>query len=386
MIYLDNAATSWPKPPGVAKAIVDFLNYIGANPGRAGHKLAIKAGQSVYRAREVVAELFNAPDPLRTVFGYNITEALNLCLHGILHPADHVITGSMEHNSMIRPLRQLQKQGIEVSVVHCDNMGRLNPADIEAHIRPNTKLVAISHASNVVGTLVPVQEIGGICRENGILLLVDTAQSAGCYPVDMQKDMIDLLGFTGHKSLYGPTGTGGLIIGERVEEKQIKPLKQGGTGSHSEHEEQPSFLPDAFESGTLNAMGLAGLTAGVEWILHEGLSNIRSHEINLTGKLIDGLRQIPGCTVYGTLDAKEQTAIVSFNLQGMDSSEVGYRLDEEYDILCRIGLHCSPLAHQTIGTFPKGTVRLGLSYFNTEEEIERVIEAVTGLSKEIYNG
>ncbi|MBH1939652.1 aminotransferase class V-fold PLP-dependent enzyme [Mobilitalea sibirica] len=383
MIYLDNAATSWPKPPSVAEAMTDFMDHIGANPGRAGHRLAVKAGQLVYLAREAVAEIFHAPDPLRIVFGYNITESLNLGLKGILNPGDHVITSSMEHNSMIRPLRELQKYGVELSIVKCDVEGRLSPSDVEAQIRSNTKLIAITHASNVVGTLIPIRDIGAICRKHDILMLVDTAQSAGSYPIDMQRDNIDLLGFTGHKSLCGPTGTGGLIIGERVDEKQMKPLIQGGTGSYSEHEEQPFFLPDAMESGTLNGVGLAGLIAGIEWIQKEGLDNIRHHDMMLTQQLINGLLQIPKCIVYGTHDARKQTSTVSFNIKGMASSEVGLRLDEEYDILCRIGLHCAPMAHKTIGTFPNGTVRFGISYFNTNDDIKRAIEAVAGLSQEI---
>ncbi len=383
MIYLDNAATTWPKPPCVSKAMADFLERVGANPGRAGHRLAVKASQSVYMAREAVAGIFNAPDPLRVVFGHNITEALNLCLQGILKPGDHVITSSMEHNSMMRPLRRLQKKGIEVSVVGCDKCGRLKPSDVEAHIRPNTKMAAVNHASNVVGTLLPIREIGTLCRKHGIMSLVDTAQSAGSCPIDMQKDMIDLLAFTGHKALYGPTGTGGLIIGERVDEKQVRPLIQGGTGSYSEFEEQPVFLPDAMESGTVNGVGLAGLAAAIQWISKEGLDKIRSHEIKLTQQLIDGLMQIPECFVYGTLNAKEQTAVVSFNIRGMPSSEAGLRLDDEYGILCRIGLHCAPAAHMTIGTFPDGTVRFGIGYLNKQEDITRAIEAVAALSREL---
>ena len=382
MIYLDNAATSWPKPPCVARAMVDFLNNTGANPGRGGHRLAIRAGQSVYRARETVARMFITPDPLRVVFGYNITEALNLCLQGNLLPGDHVITGSMEHNSMMRPLRQLQKEGVELSIVSCDKCGRLKAEDLEAHIRPNTKMVALNHASNIVGTIMPIREIGSICRKYGIIFLVDAAQTAGSIPFNMERDMIDLLAFTGHKSLLGPTGTGGVIIGECVNVKNMRPLLRGGTGSNSEYDEQPDYLPDAMESGTINGVGLAGLTAGINWILHEGLNKIRNHEIRLTQQLIDGLLDIPRCVVYGTLNAREQTAVVSFNIQGMESSEVGLRLDEEYDILCRIGLHCAPMAHMTIGTFPEGTVRFGISYFNTEDDIIRAIEAVAGLSRE----
>lgn len=382
VIYFDNAATSWPKPPGVTEAVVHFLNEVGANPGRAAHRRAVESGRIVYEAREAVAELFNAPDPLRIVFGANVTEALNLALHGLLRPGDHVVTSSMEHNAMMRPLRALESEGIEVTVVQCTPQGILDPADVEAAIRPDTKLVALNHASNVVGTLLPVAEAGAVCRQQDLLLLVDAAQTAGAYPIDVQADGVDLLAFTGHKSLGGPMGSGGLIVGECVDEKRMEPLIRGGTGSRSEHEVQPDFLPDAFESGTPNVVGLAGLEAGVRWVLKRGVDDIRAHEVALTRALIDGLRSIPGATVYGTLDAELQTATVSFNIAGMAPSEVGLRLDEEYGIMCRVGLHCAPTAHKTIGTFPDGTVRFGLSAFSTAEEVEAALAAVRKLARE----
>ncbi len=381
MIYLDNAATSWPKPPGVVEAIVHFLNDVGANPGRSAHRLAVESGRIVYNAREAVAELFNAPDPLRVVFGSNATEALNLALCGLLRPGAHVITSSMEHNSVMRPLRALERQGVEVTVVQCSPEGFLDPADIEAAIRPHTAIIALNHASNVVGTILPIAEVGEIARRHGLLFLVDAAQTAGAYPIDVETDKIDLLAFTGHKSLLGPMGTGGLYIGERVDLEEFEPLKRGGTGSRSELEEQPDFLPDMGESGTLNAVGLAGLEAGVRWVLEQGVEAIRAHEVELTRQLIVGLRDIPGVTVYGGLDAGRQTATVSFNVAGMEPSEVGLRLDEEYGILCRVGLHCAPAAHRTIGTFPVGTVRFGLGVFNTLEEVERAMEAVKQVAR-----
>ncbi len=270
MIYFDNAATSWPKPPGVAEAMTHYLAEIGANPGRSGHRLAVEAARMVYGVREAVAELFGAPDPLRVVFGANATEALNLALNGLLRPGDHVVTASMEHNSVMRPLRALERGGVQVTVVRCSPDGVLDPADLEAAIRPDTRLIALNHASNVVGTLLPVAEAGRIARQHGTLLLVDAAQTAGAYPINVQADAIDLLAFTGHKSLYGPMGTGGLVIGERVDVTQLAPLKRGGTGSRSEHEEQPEFLPDLCESGTPNAVGLAGLGAGMRWVLGAG--------------------------------------------------------------------------------------------------------------------
>ena len=383
MIYFDNAATSWPKPPGVVEAMVHFMEQVGANPGRAAHRRAVESGRIVYEAREAVCELFHAPDPLRVVWSKNVTEALNLALRGLLRVGDHVVTSSLEHNSVMRPLRALQRSGIEVTVVPCSPQGVLNPADVEQAIRPHTKLVALNHASNVVGTLLPVAEVGAICREHDVLLLVDTAQTGGAYPIDAQADQIDLLGFTGHKSLGGPMGTGGLIVGERVDERQMEPLERGGTGSHSEYEVQPDFLPDVYESGTLNAVGLAGLRAGVRWVLSQSVDRIRAHEVALTQRLIDGLRSLPSVIVYGTLHADLQIATVSFNVVGMEPSEVGLCLDDEYGILCRVGLHCAPAAHKAIGTFPDGTVRFGLNGFNTMDEVETALAAVEELARDI---
>jgi len=389
MIYFDNAATSWPKPPGVAEAMVHFLQKVGANPGRAAHQRAIASGRILYEARETVCALFNAPDPLRLVFGKNVTEALNLALRGLLHPGDHVVTSSMEHNSVMRPLRALERQpepcsgGVELTVVQCSARGVLDPADVAAAIRPNTRLVVLNHASNVVGTLLPVAEVGALCRQRDLLLLVDAAQTGGAYPVDVQADQIDLLAFTGHKSLGGPMGTGGLIVGQRVDETQMEPLIRGGTGSRSEQERQPDFLPDMFESGTPNVVGLAGLEAGVRWVLERGVEAIRAHEVALAQKLINGLRATPGVTVYGTLDAELQTATISFNVAGMAPSEAGLRLDDEHGIMCRVGLHCAPPAHRTIGAFPDGTVRFGLSAFNTLDEVDIALAAVEELARKV---
>jgi selenocysteine lyase/cysteine desulfurase len=290
----------------------------------------------------------------------------------------------------MRPLRELERHpepcsgGVELTVVPCSPEGFLDPADVEAAIRPNSVMVALNHASNVVGTLLPVAEVGRIAREHDLLLLVDAAQTGGAYPVDVQADRIDLLGFTGHKSLHGPMGTGGLIIGERVDVERLRPLKRGGTGSNSEQEEQPGFLPDMCESGTPNAVGLAGLNASVSWVLDRGVESIRAHEVAMTQRLIDGLRGIPEVTVYGGLDAERQTATVSFNIAGMAPSEAGLRLDEDYGIMCRVGLHCAPAAHKTIGTFPDGTVRFGLSAFNTQEEIEAALAAIEELAQEMH--
>lgn len=382
-IYLDNAATSWPKPAEVIEAMTRFLTEVGANPGRAGHRLAVEASRVVYAAREAMAELVGAPDPLRVVFGANVTEALNLALLGLLRPGDHVITSSVEHNSMMRPLRQLARQGVDLTVVQCSPDGSLDPGDVAAALRRHTKLIALTHASNVLGTVLPIGEVGRLARERGVLLLVDAAQTAGAYPIDVQSQCIDLLAFTGHKSLYGPTGTGGLVIGERVNEKALVPLKRGGTGSHSDSEEQPSFLPDAFESGTLNAVGLAGLEAGIRWVLARGVDTIRAHESQLCRRLLAGLKKVPGVVVYGKQDSEERTATVTFNLVGMEPSEVGLRLDEEFGVMCRVGLHCSPAAHRTMGTFPTGAVRFALGALSAQADVDEAVRAVWQLAREV---
>ena len=377
MIYFDNAATSWPKPASVIDAMVHFMTEVGANPGRSAHRMSIEAGRIVYETREAVARLFNVADPLRIVFGLNATEALNLALRGILRPGDHVVTTSMEHNSVMRPLRALEEAGaIEISVVPCTTSGLLDPADVQSALRPETRMIVLNHASNVVGSVLPVAEVGEVARRHGALLLVDAAQTAGCYPLDMEAMSIDLLAFTGHKALLGPQGTGGLCIGERVGAEDIEPVKRGGTGSRSQREEQPTFLPDRCESGTPNTVGLAGLRAGVEFVLQEGVQAIRAHEVSLTRRLIAGLREIPGVTVYGSHDPELQTAAVSFNVKGLEPSEVGLMLDEGHGILSRVGLHCAPAAHRTIGTFPVGTVRFGLSCFSTAQEVDAAVRAV----------
>jgi len=383
MIYFDNAATSWPKPPCVAEAMTHYLAEVGASPGRSGHRLAVEASRTVYAAREAVAELLHAPDPLRVVFGANATEGLNLALSGLLRPGDHVITGSMEHNSVMRPLRALERQGVEVTVVPCSPEGDLDLADLESAVRSSTRLIALTHASNVTGVIFPVAEVGRLARQRDLLLLVDAAQTAGAYPIDVQADAIDLLAFTGHKSLYGPMGTGGLVIGDRVDAGLLAPLKRGGTGSRSEREEQPEFLPDLCESGTLNAVGLAGLAAGVHWLLAQGVAHIRAHESALTAQLLAGLGAIPGVTIHGPRDADRQTATVSFAIAGLEVSEIGLRLDEEYAIMCRVGLHCAPAAHRTMGTFPAGTVRFGLGAFSTQEQVAAALHAVAALAGKV---
>lgn len=382
IIYMDNAATSWPKPPEVSEAIKEFIENVGANPGRSGHHLSVEAARIVYSARQSVAEFFNASDPMRVIFTSNITQAINLILLGFLQPGDHVITSSMEHNAVMRPLRYLETQGIELSVVHCSREGRLDFEEIHHLIRENTKLIIFNHASNVSGTLLPTREIGRIAREHKILFMTDEAQTGGAVSVDMEVENIDILAFTGHKSLMGPMGTGGFILSGRVDPARINPLVRGGTGSNSEKEEQPDFLPDKFESGTLNACGLAGLNAAIKWIKKTGIYRIRSQEVILCQRMIDGLNSINGVKVYGSWDAHEQTATVSFNIRGIDNAKIGQILDEKYGVLCRVGLHCSPAAHRTLGTYPQGTVRLSLGYFNQVDEIDQVIRAIHKIIRE----
>jgi len=360
----------------------NFLDEVGANPGRSGHRMSIEAARIVYAVREAVASLFNAPDPLRVTFGLNITDGLNLALHGLLKPGDHVITSTMEHNSVMRPLGDLAEQGVTFTQVACKPDGTLDPLQVEAAVRPDTHLIVLNHASNVCGTILPIQAVGQMARRKNLLFLVDTAQSAGAIPLDMQNEYIDLLAFTGHKSLYGPMGTGGLVIGERVSAADLHPVRQGGTGSRSEREVQPDFFPDRCESGTPNAVGLAGLLAALEWLQARDVEQIRSHEAALCTALLEGLGNIPGVTVYGTQEAARQTATVAFNIQGMEPSTVGLRLDEEFNVLCRVGLHCAPSAHRTLGTFPAGCVRFGAGAFNTLEDIQQAIAAVQTLAKE----
>ncbi len=377
MIYFDHSATSWPKPPGVKVAMATFLDEIGANPGRSGHSRSIEAARTLYDAREALAALFNVRDPLRIVFTLNATDALNLALKGLLRPGDHVITSSMEHNSVMRPLRDLEKTGVEITVVPCSREGSLDPEDIRKRIQSRTRLIVLNHASNVTGTLLPIREVGRIARRDPLLFLVDAAQTAGVYPIDVEKDGIDLLAFTGHKSLYGPQGTGGLVIGERVREKEMVPLRLGGTGSRSEFEEQPDFLPDRFESGTPNGVGIAGLLAGLQFIEEKGIETLRRHETELMDKVLDGLKEIPRVKLYGPISGKDRIATVSFTVDGLSPSEIALRLDREFGILSRPGLHCAPSAHRTIRTFPVGTVRFSFGAFNTRDEIDIALRAVS---------
>ena len=381
IVYFDNAATSWPKPPQVQSAMVDFLARVGGSPGRSGHRMSIAASRLVGDARDALAQLFNVADPSRIAFTKNSTEALNIAILGWLQPGDHVITTSVEHNSVMRPLRFLEQQGrIELTVVPCSpTTGNLDPDEVRRALRPQTRLLAIVHASNVIGTLLPLREIGAIAHAAGVPLLVDASQTAGAYPIDVEALGIDMLAFTGHKSLLGPTGTGGLYLREGLD---LDPLTRGGTGSRSELEFQPDFMPDKYESGTLNVVGIAGLGAGVQFLLDQGVEEVHRHEQALVARFLAGAAGLPGLVVYGPQDLEQRIGVLSFNIVGVSSSRVGLILDQGFGIMTRIGLHCAPAAHHTIGTFPNGTVRFGFSYFNTLSEVDYALQALARIIEE----
>jgi len=381
LCYLDWAATSFPKAPGVAEAVSRFLTEVGANPGRSAHRLSIAAARIVFEARERVARLFQVSDSRRVILLKNATEGLNLVI-AALPPAGRAIVSGMEHNAVMRPLRWLEAgRGLRIEVLPRGPRGPLDYDALERALREPADLVVLCHASNVTGEIVDLERAAAIPRGRA-RLLVDAAQTAGSVPLDMESGGIDLLAFTGHKSLLGPMGTGGLAIGERVDPGRFRPLKLGGTGSQSEKEEQPAFLPDLGESGTPNAVGLAGLEAGIRWVLDRGIASIRRREIDLAQRLIDGLRAIPGVRVFGLGDASRSAAIVSFAIAGISPSDVAFRLDERYGILCRAGLHCAPAAHRTIGTFPAGTVRFAPGPFTTRDDADAAIAAVREIARE----
>lgn len=380
MIYLDNAATSFPKPDIVYEAIMEAMKEYGANPGRSGHKLALKAGRAIYETRDLLSKFFNIEDPMRIIFTSNATDGLNLAIKGLLKSGDHVITTSMEHNSVLRPLKALEKIDVETSIIQCDETGSIDIKDIEANIKNNTKLIVTTHASNVTGTIFPVKEIGKLARKHGVVYMLDAAQTAGVYDIDVVDMNIDILAFPGHKSLLGPQGTGGVYIKEGIE---ITQMKEGGTGSKSDSLMQPDIYPDKFESGTPNMPGIVGLGAGIKYILNKGINNIRDHEKKLTKAFIYGLKEIEDVKIYGPKDVEKQAPVISINIGKEDSSEVSYILDQVFNIAARPGLHCAPLAHKTIGCYEQGCIRFSVGPFNTIKDIEAVIEAVKNISREI---
>jgi cysteine desulfurase family protein len=356
----------------------EALKNIGANPGRSGHRLAVKADQVIARTRRSIAGLFGIKDPKRIVFTVNATEAINLGLKGLLKTGDHVITSNMEHNSVVRPLRFLETRGVEVTFASCSREGLIKAEVILKAVRKNTRLIVLTHASNVTGGLMPVEEVGALARRHGILFMVDAAQTAGIVPLSITGLGIDLLAAPGHKGLMGPQGTGFLYIGPDI---SLRPLKEGGTGSQSEMETQPDFLPDQMESGTLNTPGLAGLGAGADFILGQRVEKIREKEISLSRMIREGLDKNPKVQLYGPEKAEQRTSPLSFNIPGLNPSALASILDSAYDIAVRAGLHCAALAHRTLGTLPEGTIRVSPGFFNTEKDIDFFLEAVRSITK-----
>lgn len=373
-IYLDNAATTYPKPEAVYSAMDRFAREVGGNPGRSGHRRSLDAGREVLSARETMARFLEVSDPSRIVFTKNATEALNLVIKGIMARGGHAVITSMEHNSVWRPLEALARTAdVSYTVVQCGPYGDLEPSRMAEAIRPDTRLLICSHASNVAGNLLPVDEVAELAASAGLPLLVDAAQTAGRYELLPEREGIPLLAFTGHKELFGPSGTGGLYIAPGLEPE---PLMYGGTGSRSESSIQPDLMPDRYESGTLNAVGLAGLRAGVEFVMERSLKEIRSHEGQLSQRLIEGILRLSSATLYGPIEWERRVGVISFNLEGLTSSEVASRLDEQYGIYVRSGLHCAPLAHRTLGTLRNGVVRASLSCMNTMEHVDGILEAL----------
>jgi cysteine desulfurase family protein len=375
LIYLDNAATSFPKPEETYAFMDRFYRSHGVNPGRSGYDLCMETGQLVDDTRRQLTRFFNGTDADRLIFAYNSTEALNLAFFGMLQAGDHAITTSVEHNAVLRPLYHLAtRSGVELDHVPFDGKGFVDPDAIKARFRSNTKVVALNHASNVIGTVQPVQDVGACCRERGISLIVDASQTAGKIPIDVQAMNIDVLAFTGHKSLMGPTGIGGLYVQEHV---QIRHTRAGGTGVRSAQRTHLDEYPWRLEYGTPNVIGIAGLHAGVAWIEKQGLGAIEAHELRLLAMLRDGLREIAGVTLYCQDDLANHIAVLMFNVDGLEASNTGTLLDVDHNIACRTGLHCAPLVHEGLGTDKiHGGVRFGIGPFNTEDDIRNAIAGV----------
>jgi cysteine desulfurase/selenocysteine lyase len=374
IIYFDNAATSWPKPDDVYRAAENYLRNGGANPGRSGHTRSIDADRLVFETRERAASVLGAGEPEEIVFTFNATDSLNMAIKGVLEPGDHVIYTSLEHNSVLRPLGSLRRNGtITTTMISCDPSGNIDLQDIEKAILPSTRLIVCTHASNVIGTVLPVKEISNLARKNGVFFLLDAAQTAGSIPINLQEIKPHLAAFTGHKGLMGPPGVGLLYIRNGV---RIKPWREGGTGSRSEEEQQPEMMPDYLEAGTMNTPGISGLNEGLKFIEKTGIPAISGHEFILAGKLREGLKEIRRVKLFEPGTEHHPVAVVSFIVEGIDSGELGYVLEQAYGILCRTGLHCAPCAHRTIGTFPQGTVRFSLGYFNREEQVDYALKAI----------
>jgi len=375
MHYFDNGATSFPKAPGVAAAVADYIENIGVNVGRGFYSEALGAAGIMLDCREKLQRLFNAPEGYETVFTMNITEALNLILKGYLKPGDHVIVSSLEHNAVMRPVVSLEKRGITFTRAPFDEEGELDAAALPGLIRRETKLILVTHASNVCGTVNDIERIGEIAEAHGIPLVVDAAQTAGVLPIDLQKNKAKAICFTGHKSLLGPQGVGGMVI-DKAFAALVDPLIEGGTGSRSDSEEQPSMLPDKFESGTQNLPGIYGLNAALDYLSRTGIDNIHAKEMILTERFMEGVKDLVGVRLVGRRGVENRTAVVSIDFEQHDNADIAFLLDSEYDIKTRVGMHCAPSAHKSLGTFPQGTVRFSFSYFNTEDEIDYLIGAL----------
>ena len=383
MIYLDNAATTFPKPSSVYKSVMRAMTVYGANPGRGSHAMAIEGARIIYETRELLAQLFNLDDPMKVIFTFNATDSLNIAIKGILNLGDHVVTTEMEHNSVLRPIKELEKSGVENTIVKCSPDGTINLNDLESAIKENTKLIVTTHVSNLTGTIFPIEEIGKICKKHNILYLLDASQSAGVLNIDLKKYNIDFLAAPGHKGLLGPQGTGILLINNETEMKQ---LKEGGTGSRSSNLEHPDFYPDKLEAGTHNLPGIAGLNAGIKYILNRGIESIYSHEKKLLDIFIAEIRKNPKIKIYGPECIELRSGVVPVNIDGMDSSEVANILDLEYKIAVRPGLHCAPLAHKAIGTEKIGAVRFGVGPFNKSTDIMAAADALNKISEQIGRG
>lgn len=372
MIYLDSSATSFLKPPQVAEAVFRSFNTIG-NAGRGAHAPTLNASRLIYDTREKLAELFGTPDPSRIAFTCNATEALNIAIHGAIHPGEHVITTACEHNSVLRPLYLKEKEGTELTIIPADKKGRIRYDLLESSVKSNTSAIVLTHASNLSGNVTDLAFVSNFAKKHGLLLIVDASQTAGSLPINVVKMGIDILCFTGHKGLFGPQGTGGLYVREGL---TLSPLKSGGSGIHSFDRQHPTDMPTALEAGTLNGHGIAGLNAGLDYILSTGVKNIHAKEISLARRFVNGISDISDLKLYGDIDAPLRTPIISLNIGNMSSASVSDILWEDYEICVRAGAHCAPLMHKTFGTEKQGAVRFSFSCFNTEAEIDTAIQAM----------
>ncbi len=374
-IYLDHAATSFPKPPEAAAEMLRYLTEVGSNVGRGGYASAYEAEETLYSLREEVTALFGGTDPRNTVFTAGITAALNQLLKGLLRPGDHVLISSMEHNAVMRPLRQLVEAGVTFDRIPSDPAGNLLMGRVEALIRPNTRAIVCTHASNVCGTVQPIERLGEVCDRRGLLLIVDSAQTAGLFPLHLERMHIAALAFTGHKTLLGPQGTGGFLIRPGLA-PQMEPLIAGGTGSASHLETMPDFMPDRFEAGTLNLPGLYGLSGALGYLRNHDPAKLLDDELRLTGRFLDGVREIPRLRLIGRDDLQDRAPVVSVTLRGGGNAEAAALLDRDYGIQTRVGLHCAPAAHRALGTFPEGTLRFSFGHRNTEQEVDTCLQAL----------